>query len=217
MTDLATRKYNRKRPDRFPHWFHHNEPAFSDCGHCPPVQRKECQNAADTPYEMVAGRAKLALDHIGYSDLSIEEAHNVPKLLLVRGGALTYEELAYIREQSGWYADNLPDHASFLGRAVPAIEKDMTFDGAKYNYRDIVAAEFLVDQEWHVVFKMADERLNSYALRWLRSRVRHRIQGLSIQDLQDKGVLHYAEDLAVKSQGQLSVIELEKLLGELVN
>ncbi len=217
VTDLASRKYDRKRPDRFPHWFHHNEPAFSDCGHCPAVQRKECQTAADTPYETVADKAKESLTHIGYPDLSIEEAHNVPKLLLVSGGALTYEELAYIREQSGWYTDNLPDHASFLGRAVPAIEKDMTFDGAKYNYRDVVATEFLVDQEWHVVFKMADERLNSNALRWLRSRVRNRIQGFSVQELREKGVRHYATELSAKSQGQLSIVELDILLGELVN
>lgn len=217
VTDLATRKYDRKRPDRFPHWFHHNAPAFSDCGHCPPVQRKECQTAADTPYEIVADRARTALDHIGYPDLGVEEAHNVGKLLLVKGGALSYEELAYIREQTGWYTDNLPDHTSFLGRAVPAIEKDMTFDGAKYNYRDVVAREFLVDQEWHVVFKMSDERLNSSALRWLRSRVRNRIQGFSVQELQDKGVHDYAEELAAKSRGQLSVAAVTNLLGELIN
>jgi DNA repair photolyase len=219
VTDLTTRKYNRKKPDRFPHWFNHNAPAFSDCGHCPAVQKKECQKAANTPYDVVADRARTALDHIGYSHLGVEEAHAVSKLLLIKDGSLAYEELAYIREQTGWYTDNLPSREGFLGRAKPAIERDMTFNGIKYKYEDVIAGEFLVDQEWQVIFKMDDDRLNNYALRWLRSRVRNRIQGISIKELTatESAISNHAERLAAKSYGQHITEEIQILLNKIVH
>jgi len=217
VADLATRTYNYRRPDRFPHWFSHSAPAFSDCGHCLGEQKKECQAAHSTEFASIATRARAALDHIGYQQLEVEESTTVPKLLLVKSGALSYEELAYVREQTGWYADNLPDREGFLWRARHAIEADMTFDGKKLTYEDVVATEFLVGQEWHVVLRLPDERLNKTALRWLRSRVRNRIQGFSVDELKQKGTGYYAKQLAAKSGGALEASALELMLGQFIN
>lgn len=216
VTDIATRIYGRKRADRFPHWFNHNKVPFLECGDCPTVQKTECRKEYSTPFEDVARRAKAALDHIGYPQMEVEEALAVPKLLLIKNGALSYEEIAYIREQSGWYADNLPNHEGFLMRAKPAIELDMTFDGERYSYEDIVAHEVLVDQEWYVIFRNSDEYINNTALRWLRSRVRNRIQAFTLNDLQNKGVEVFATALANYSHGKLTVEELRAELSPLI-
>jgi len=217
VTDLTTQKYNYKKPDRFPHWFSHNDTAFCDCGHCPAVQKQECLTAYSTPFEMVASKAITALNHIGYPHLSVEEHSKVPKLLLVKGGALSYEELAYIREQSGWYVDNLPNREGFLWRAKSAIEMDLTFDDKKLKYEDVIAGEFLVGQEWHVILKTSDERLNNIALRWLRSRVRNRVQGITVADVKRNGVEYYADQLANQSNGELTNKEVDTILSQFIN
>jgi len=216
VADLTTRVYGYSRPDRFPHWFNHNAPAFSDCGHCLAAQKQECQTAYSTEFATVASRARAALDHIGYPELTVEESTTVPKLLLVKSAALSYEELAYVREQTGWYVDNLPDHDGFLWRAKHAIEVDMTFGGKKHEYEDVVVTEFLVGQEWHVVLRLPDEESNRNALRWLRSRVRNRVNGISTSELKQKGVSHYAEQLAEKSGGTLEASSLELMLKQFI-
>lgn len=201
VTDLTTRKYGFKKPDRFPHWYQHNSPLFSECAHCPTEQKTECIAQHDKPVETVIEKANEALVHIGYPHLNVVASTNVPKLLLVQGGALSYEELAYLRERSGWYVDNLPDHEGFLWRAQPAVERDLVFDGKKYTYEELIATEFLVGQEWHVVLKQNNQKLNATVLRWLRSRVRNRIQGILQSEITSQGIKSTAQKLSMKSAG----------------
>lgn len=217
VADLANRMYGRRSPDRFPRWFNHNLHTFSDCGHCPPIQKHECEKAFSMPFAEVASKARAALSHIGYPHLDVEESTTVPKLLLVKDGALCFEELACLRERCGWYVDNLPNHQGFLMRAIPAIESDMTYDNKKLKYEDVIAGEVLVGQEWHVIFKNADDRLNAITLRWLRSRVRNRVQEISLEDLKQKGIEHYANMLAHRSGNTASVDSLKTNLSEFIN
>ncbi|HKY74373.1 MAG TPA: hypothetical protein VJ246_03630, partial [Patescibacteria group bacterium] len=81
----------------------------------------------------------------------------------------------------------------------PAVEKDLIFDGNRYAYEALIATEFLVGQEWHVVLKQDKPKLNATVLRWLRSRVRNRVQGILLSEVKLEGVMSYAQKLSAKS------------------
>jgi DNA repair photolyase len=171
--DLSERHYGFNRPDRFPHWFSHNKNHFSECGHCSGRQRNNCEKAYSRDSDEVIRDALEALRHIGYPHLGIKIAElpsNPSRLLLVQGGGLSYEEIAFLRQTSGWYVDNLPNENDFRVLAERVLRNlGLSFD--------IIQEYFLQDDQWHIQINPdIPDKERQRIIRELRSQMRHRVQ-----------------------------------------
>jgi len=194
ISQLMTTVYGRPTSDRAPHWVSPQGLEFAmDCIQCPDIQKTVCYERSQEKVEDVIYRAKNALSKIGYSDLDVLSSKDAPNTLLVVGGSLLFEELVYVKEQAGWYVDNLPSLNGIRHRTLETLKNDLKFS------QDLVSDFILVGQEWHVVVQGVDYEQSKYLERWFRSRNRHRVCVLRLEELRDSGIEKTVEMLMQKS------------------
>lgn len=177
VSQIMTDVYHQPTSDRFTHWIQGKGLQFDDdCAHCPQHQKALCERDSQQEVQDVIQRAKNALDRLGYCSLGVEVARSVPNTLLVVNGALTFEELAFIKEQSRWYVDNLPNARGMYERIKEALKDDMHLE----NWQQQLVGMECINQEWHITIRNSDETLITLMEKWIRSRSRHRAHVIGI-------------------------------------
>lgn len=186
--------YGQPTPDRSPHWVSPKGLEFNDdCLQCPDAQKEVCYDKSQENVENVIGNAKKALTKIGYADLEVTSSTNVPNTLLVLGGSLLFEELVYVKEQTGWYVDNLPSLGGIKYRTIESIVNDLGLN------QEMIRDFILVGQEWHVIVQGIESEQVGYLERWFRSRNRHRVHVLRLEEICELGIEEAIEMFMYKS------------------
>lgn len=215
IADLTTRYYRSPRPDRFAHWVSHSAEPFCDCGHCPTEQRQQCECVANNDWELISAKAQSALRAIGYPDLKVTNSVNISGLLLVMGGELSYEEFSYLKEQVGWYCDNLPSPEGLFNISAKTINEDVKPLLGK-DAQTIIHGAVLVGQEWQMILKNCSTAELKIIERWLRARLRHRVSIHRLESLKTADLARVVDDFTQKSHGIQTRAQIADSLRELI-
>ena len=176
IAGLTTLNYGVDTPDRLAHWVDHKQPGTrfgSHCEACPNEQRQVCQNVLEESPDRLLSAGRKVLLQLGHIESDIIVSQDFDGHLLVVGPVpLNFSELAFIRQVTGMYVNNLPTFEGLMYRAEEAFRDE-------YNTSIVerVVGAVMVGEEWHVFLdSVLHTKGNENVEKHIRTRARARIK-----------------------------------------
>lgn len=185
----ATLHYGTKTPDRLAHWVDHKQPGTrfeSHCSGCPEEQQEVCKNVLQDDHEQLLIAGRRVLKQLGHIEADIVVSEKFDGHLLVVGPIpLNFSELAFIRQATGMYVNNLPTFEGLMFRAEEAFR-----DEYSTSIVDTVVGSALIGEEWHVFLSgIVDAKGNENIEKHIRTRARARVKVYDALALDQQGIV----------------------------
>jgi DNA repair photolyase len=188
IAGLVTEYYDIDTPDRLAHWVDHKQPGTrfdTHCSDCPQEQQEVCKGVLDQDPELTLSLGRNVLRRLGYQQEDIQFSEIFDGHLLVVGGTpLNFSELAFIRQATGMYVNNLPTVGGLLYRADQAFREEFEVD-----LEDVLTGVVYANEEWHMFLETGvDAKNNVNVEKHIRTRARARVKVHTLSDYDEDGM-----------------------------